>query len=364
MRSLAVAGALLACMCTQDPSRREDLDGLVVFLHFDEPVCDGTFAHLERRLDVLEQVTGLPRDPHGLVFHWIYTRDLVREKCSSGAGACAIGRTLYSDLLSYSHELAHAHLGRFGRPRAWLIEGMAMMLEDDLWGVQDPETTPTDLMATDSASYLDYLAAGAFTAYLRDRYGMAALLRLYEASAGANEVRSREIFQEVFGDAFAAVELDYLARDTPMAVGSPDCELDEVAWNDDGWQHTFDLQCSAALAIGPQDWLDDVPRPELWSNITVEVPTGWFSFSFAATGTAWVQLLRCDRPEFLYLWADQPEVQAYLEAGRYRVTAQGYADEQHTVTITAKPLAQPPEHTVEYTVPPAISDRRHRHMHD
>jgi hypothetical protein len=71
--------------------------------------------------------------------------------------------------------------------------------------------TPSDLLLNNDARYLDYSSAGAFTAYLRDRYGMANLLDYYEATAGADIDGSVATFREVFGDDFAAVEAEYLA---------------------------------------------------------------------------------------------------------------------------------------------------------
>ena len=111
------AWALLACACAQDNAERHQLGGLLVVEDFDEPICAGTFTFLERRLAMLVRETGLARDPQGLVFHWIYKRDRVSEHCPETVGACTQGRDFYGQLISFSHELVHAHLSRLGRPR-------------------------------------------------------------------------------------------------------------------------------------------------------------------------------------------------------------------------------------------------------
>ena len=67
--TMTIAWSVLACACTRDDAARYELDGLVVVEDFDEPICAGTFAYLERRLSALERATGLPRDPLGLIFH-------------------------------------------------------------------------------------------------------------------------------------------------------------------------------------------------------------------------------------------------------------------------------------------------------
>ena len=68
---ILVAWAVLVAACARDDAERYDLGGLVVVGDFDEPICGGTFAFFESRLSMLERETGLPRDPRGLVFHWI-----------------------------------------------------------------------------------------------------------------------------------------------------------------------------------------------------------------------------------------------------------------------------------------------------
>ena len=352
------AWALLACACARDDAERHPLGGLLVIEDFDEPICAGTFTFLERRLAVVERETGLARDPRGLVFHWIYRRDEIPEHCPELAGACARGRDLYGQLISFSHELVHAHLSRLGRPRVWLREGMAVMLDDKFLDAPDPAMTPSDLLRDEDARYLDYSSAGAFTAYLRDRYGMANLLDYYEATAGADIEGSVTSFREVFGDDFSAVEADYLATFPRVAVGMLDCDVPAIEQVDDTWSHTFDLVCDEATAIGPQEWIDDPQRSLLWSGVTLSAPAGWYSFDLTASAEAYITVQACDNPEVVYVWTDAPQTDAYLAGGRYLVSGEAYIDTSPTATIAVRPRSGPPDASPIHQLPPRTRLRR------
>jgi hypothetical protein len=292
---------------------------------------------------MLERVTGLPRDPRDLVFHWIYRRDEISNHCDQPAGACANGRDFYGPLISFSHELVHSHLSRLGQPRVWLREGMAVMLDDKFRDEPDPMMTPADLLFDEDAHYLDYSAAGAFTAYLRDRYGMANLLEYYEATAGAGIDSSVTTFRDVFGDDFSAVEADYLATFPRVAVGMLDCDVPAIEQADDTWSHTFDLVCDEETSISPQEWIDDPQRSLVWSGVTLSAPAGWYSFDLVAYAEAYITIQACDNPEAVYVWTDEPQTDAYLAGGRYLISGEAYIDTGPTATIAVRPRSGPPD---------------------
>lgn len=335
--------SFFVCACARADGERHDLDGLVVIEDFDEPICAETFTFFERRIAMLERETGLLRDPQGLVFHWIYERDEISSHCAEPAGACAPGRDFYGPLDSFSHELVHAHLSRLGRPRVWLVEGMAVMLDDKFLADPDPTMTPSDLLRIENGLGLSYSSAGAFTAYLRTRYGMARLLDYYKASAGADIAGSVATFRDVFGDSFAAVEADYLASFTPTAVATLDCDVPEVQWSGGTWSHSFELLCDDPASVGPQEWIDDPERSLLWSGVTLTAPAGWFSFDLEASAPAYITILRCDAPEGVYVWVDEPRTDAYLTGGRYLVSAEAFMDTSPSATVNVRQLDGAPD---------------------
>ncbi len=335
------AWSLLGCACAPDDAQRYELPGLTVIEDFDEPICAGTFPYFQRRLRWLEQETGLPRDPRGLTYRWYLDQTQVEEACSFSLGGCAKGRTFFGNVIVFSHELVHAHLSRLGRPRVWLEEGMAVMLEDERSGAPHPLFTPSVLMRIDKALEIDYPAASAFTTYLRDRYGMASLLDYYEASSDTDAAMSLAIFEEVFGDTFADVEADYLDGGLPDTSGSLDCDGPDVAWGSERWEHTFRLACEEPGSIGP-DQIDSDGGPFLWSKVTMTAPAGWISLELDTSGPAWVSLLSCEGLETVHVAADQPHAQAYIAGGRYLVYINASLDEAPVARVTARHLTAAP----------------------
>ncbi|MFY0539956.1 hypothetical protein [Nannocystis pusilla] len=47
-----------------------ELDGLTVIPEFSEPICGGTLERMERRLDWLVDVTGVPRADRPIKVYW------------------------------------------------------------------------------------------------------------------------------------------------------------------------------------------------------------------------------------------------------------------------------------------------------
>lgn len=334
---VALAPLVLVVACTEDAPRYE-LEGLTVLTEDFTEVCSDSFSYFERRLAWLVLETGLRAEPAGLDFHW-YLNGAPTKKCSTGTGNCSVGRSIYGEWVSFSHELVHAHLSRLGRTRVWLEEGMAVMLEDEWAGAVDASQTPSEMMQIEDALELDYWNAGGFTNYLRDRYGMAQLLDYYEASAGASAEGAVDIFGDVFGESFADVEAEYLGLDVLPRTGSPTCDALEVAWTGESWEHDFILACDEAGSLGPQQsWSDgDADKgPGLFSTVTMTIPRGAVTFELASTEPVWITISGCDQPEWVYLSPDELQAGADLLGGKYVVSVQSYLDPVATAKLTAR----------------------------
>ena len=330
---------LLVAACLDD-SPTYELDGLVVRRKDFDEICAESLPFFERRLEWLERATGLPRDPEGVFFHW-YLNGAPRKWCPGHN--CSIKRSFYSQLSSFSHELVHAQLYRFGYPRLWLVEGMAVMLDDEHIATANGVQNPSEMMRIDESSRLDYSEAGAFATYLRDRYGMARLLAYYQASAGAGVDRSIALFADAFGDSFADVEAEYLTLAIFPTAGSPPCDAPEIAWTGATWRHDFVLDCDEPGSMGPQQsWNDgdDSKGAGLFSEVTMTMPPGRAALEIASSELVWVRISGCDHLEWVNLTPDAPRTTVDLKGGKYIVYAESYLDPLATATITVRPLPQ------------------------
>ena len=315
------------------------LDGITVYIGFDEPVCGGTFDWIEARLRWLAAETGLPAATSPIFYYWL--REDVYDHCPTGACASASDNTIYTPLELFSHELVHGHLAQLGLPRPWLAEGMARMLEDTRWDLPDSPVAPSMMLET-KAFDLRYPSAASFVGYLRDRFGMPALLELYAALDHVDVQATPDVFLKTLGEPWNVVEDDYLATYTPGYVGSINCEFPTLMPEAGAWTFPVTSSCTDAAAIGPfLGWIDtDTPRIERY--VIVDIPeAGIYSVTLTSSATISIGLLACDEPLRSYTGYDtQLDVQIEMVPGRKRLMfSADIADEAVGELVLRGPLA-------------------------
>jgi hypothetical protein len=291
---LGLCGAAAGCQAAP-PLADYPLDGITVFVGFDEPICGGTFDWIEARLRWLVAETGLPASEAPIRYYW--TREDTAEHCSSIAGGCAKGSRLYAPLEVLSHEMVHGHLSQLGLPRPWLTEGIAELLQDERWDLSEAITLPSALLEVSEPQLLDYEAAASFVRYLRDRFGMPALLELYAALDGIDVKGTPDVFRAVLGVTWDDVESGYLAAYMPIPVGSINCDFPELAPEAGAWTIPVDSPCEDAGTIGPfLGWYDtDIPYSERY--VTLNVPeAGVYTVSLTSSADVSIVLIDCDEP--------------------------------------------------------------------
>ncbi len=285
--------------CETEPDYPEyPLDGITVFVGFDEPICGGTFDWMEARLRWLARETGLPASISPISYYWL--REEVYDHCPTGACTSASDNIIYSPLELFSHELVHAHLEQLGLPRPWLAEGMAVMLEDARWSAPDPPMTPSRMLES-KALELDYDSAASFVRYLRERYGMPAVIELYAALDRVDAEGTPDVFLAVLGDDWGAVEDAYLAAFTPTPVGSLNCDFPEVAPQANTWTFPIDSPCEDASTIGPFLGLDESFSPHSERYMTLEIrEAGTYMATMTTSAKTSVAINDCDAPFTVY----------------------------------------------------------------
>ena len=179
--------------------------------------------------------------------------------------------------------------------------------------------TPSRMLASKAVG-LSYDSAASFIRYLRDRYGMPALLDLYAALDRVDVAGTPDMFLAVLGDDWDAVEDAYLAAFIPLPVGSLNCDFPVVAPEADLWTFPIDAPCEDPAAIGPFLGLGESFIPYSERYLTLEIrEAGTYMASMTTSAKTWVALSDCDAPFATYAGGQLNEPIELLP-GRKRLT--------------------------------------------
>src|SRR5690606_35738878 len=126
------------------------------------------------------------------------------------------------------------------------------------------------LLQAQTSSEVHYAAAGNFVAFLRDRYGMDRVMRLYALSKDASLGEAKAAFAEAFGETFDAVAEHYILNYVGRRVGSLDCDYPDMEPVGDGWQRTFHAACDDPDSVGPYFGLAVTDTPYLTTSAVFE----------------------------------------------------------------------------------------------
>ncbi len=343
LRLLGIGLCGVASGCESGPDYPEyPLDGITVFVGFNEPICGGTFDWIESRLHWLAGVTGLPVAEPPIQYYWL--REDVHDYCDFGACGKTIGDRMYSPLELFTHELVHGHMAQLGVPRPWLAEGVATMFEDGRWSLPDYIVTPSSMLEQSKALGLDYDSAANFVRYLRDRFGMPALLELYAALDGVGAEGTPDVFLAVLGEEWDAVEGAYLASYSAGFVGSINCDFPVLAPVADAWTIPVASPCEDAATIGPfLGWVEsDTPASE--HHVLLEIPAaGTYTVTMTSSANTSVGLIDCYDPHGYFSRYDvQLNEEIELLPGRKRLTiVTDIADDAVGEIVLRGPLTTP-----------------------
>jgi len=207
---------------------------------------------------------------------------------------------------------------------------MAEMLEDSRWSVPDPPMTPSKMLAQSRALGVDYDSAASFVGYLRDRFGMPALIELYAALDRVDAKATPEVFLAVLGEEWRSVEEAYMATFTPVPVGSINCDFPVLAPEAGTWTLPVASPCEDAATIGPFLGFDTSFIPASERSVIVEIPeAGIYTLTMTSSVDVAVDIMACDVPlRGFSRFATQFEQSIEFVPGRKRLEISMYiADE-------------------------------------
>jgi hypothetical protein len=269
---LLVLALALAC---EDPNPPQSLyydgDHLEVWASEGLEACNGTFPYMEAWLSAFRERVGRPDSAVRHTFYWLSPEEFDVAPCTN-AVACASPRSnvIYSSFVPAEHELVHTELE--GRPPSFLREGAA-----EAFGCTDRYNLvnePSIESLADERQILrpDYQAAGRFSRFLIDRFGVDAYLDLYaglEGIEGSEGLATgiADILEEDLSSLVADFEQRSTCRLEAWRFYDVECSvLPLVAWQDpDHWSATVDLACETPDVIGPRN---DI----VWARRALHVP--------------------------------------------------------------------------------------------
>lgn len=276
-------------------------------------MCGDGLGHMDRFVELLAEELGraAPTGHERITFYYLREGDFAgRTICTRELGGCAVGGDVFMTMMPADHELVHALTWEDGVSAVFLLEGLAFAYE----GLEvDFEYADQELYLTDRISDAieareggwlpgdHYPLAGAFVAFLIERYGGAAFMRVYQRlqfEDGAGLV-SRALAAELGASlAELAEEFDATRRMcSPRAFKRKliECEAPALEWDGEVLTHHRTLGCEQADVVGP------FASGTLLVHHTLEVPAD-ATYAVTAVGDATgvdggvsniVELVRC-----------------------------------------------------------------------
>jgi hypothetical protein len=313
--------------------------------------CGDPAGHMDAYIKMMAEELRAPA-PTGddrIAYYWLRGEGFAERTICINDSACSVGGDVYATALPVDHELVHALVRGRGLPSPFFLEGLAVAYEVALPG--DPrETVPiAALLASTTieeaiAERVDawvpaqhYPLAGAFTAFLIERHGVDAVLRVYtELRLLDGVARISRVFEAELGESLAAAAGAFEAGVGECALRAYrlkrfECAAPALAWDGEQLRVYETIACDREDVVGPFAG-DDIA---VFRTLEVEAD-GVFALSLLGDAVAgadgrWNRaiLARCGGCEGYAeqtLTAADGVVEAALPAGRYALQLLGPAD--------------------------------------
>ncbi len=234
-------------------------------------LCGDALAHMDRFVErVADELGRPPPTGHDRITYYLLRAGDFSERtiCVTERSGCAVGGDVFVTSGPVDHELVHALTWEDGVSAVFFLEGLAHANE----GLRVDAEFADDAIALDvsiegaigarTGGWLPgdhYPLAGAFTAFLLDRFGGPAYLRVYRRLQFADgpELVSRALHAEL-GVTLAelAAEFDATRRDCPPRAFKRkwiECSAPELAWDGERLTEFRTLACDQPDVVGPHE---------------------------------------------------------------------------------------------------------------
>ena len=253
--SIVTACALLAmttsAACESAPGP-DIVDGYLEFEIENQTrhLCAGSLPHLNSHI---ERVFGFLDTVPPSDFR-VRVRVVDEPPCDAGACYRHDQRAIYIKRLDaighrtggvLRHETSHAVIHQvWGGSAPFFAEGLAESLTRTLiYTNSADEPAPVGDTLDGPAKQVDYVEAARFTRFLIDTRGLDAYKELFTGADGRSGAEIRELFAEVYGEDFAALEAEYLSGPPRCPYQLDLCDAQSVERVDDVWSVEFTASC-------------------------------------------------------------------------------------------------------------------------
>jgi hypothetical protein len=258
-----VAGTA-GCTGLDLPELRYRTEHVDVAPGFEEPVCRGSLALLDRHAEFLHEALALDPDERDQRIRFYWLEDLA-EACGDGASGCTKDHSVYARWGTVFHEMVHALTWGWGEADRLVEEGVAVAFEGHAvgFGTRAP-STQIGLGVDDP---IDYFSAGHFVRYLLTTHGLPRMKAFYRRTRRGDRQGLLDAFHSVYGRTLAEVEDAYYREAPELYPGMTWCEHPLLAWEGPRWEHDVRLSCEGSLTRAPEHPGD----PGMYTVIALDV---------------------------------------------------------------------------------------------
>ena len=241
---LLLACTLFGCGRGFDGPRYETSHSTIV-TSFEEPLCAGDLANIERHIEHVEQLLGTSLEKDIEIFLWSGL-DVPKTPCPYGRNACFVRATnrVYSDFGSLEHELTHAIVEELGTPKPFFDEGVAVATEPRF--LRFPEIVPSSQIDL-PRDEVSYQPGGFFVRWLLETHGVEKWRSLHSGRG------NRAAFQNIYGVSFDAMAEEYLLSAPWVYAPLLNNPVPSLTESEGGWREIVTLDCAQEDTFGRMD---------------------------------------------------------------------------------------------------------------
>lgn len=267
--------ALVSSSCADPlPPLRYETEKAVIGTDFDDPLCGYELTAIDEQIEFAEIMLDAPSSEKVEIYLYDYAPEFCGNEAVSG---CYNPEQdiIVSKWAPLDHEIVHAVVNRFARPKPFWSEGIAEALRPNRPTIRG-FVPIEDNAATTTSRAVERFGAGHFVRWALDRHDMESVKRVLRG----------ESTESALGGTIESLAAQYESEAPQASPGLAPCDFPALAPTaPQRWQETIEVSCDRP----------DVTRfsERGWTVLrSVELEGGQYEFEVNGTD-AWGRLLGC-----------------------------------------------------------------------